>query len=498
MGAFSVHSAEANANSLGAVGQATGTDWWPMFRHDLDHSGYSTTTGPSPRTTPPELWYFLTDYGIEESSPSVANGIVYIGGGYGHVYAINATTGKQVWSNLTTSGSFIYSSPAVVNGVVYIGSNDGRLYAFNAANGAKLWNYTTGSAVQSSPAVTNGVVYFGSYDDHIYALNASTGKQLWNYTTGGWVFSSPAVDGGVVYVGSYDDHIYALNATDGKKLWDYTTGNIVSSSPAVVDGTVYVGSWDDNVYALNASTGAKEWNYTTGSTVRSSPAVTDGVVYFGCDDDHIYALNAATSKQLWNYSTGIGSDIVGSAAVVGGVVYVGTFGALTSLYAINATTGTKLWIDNRGYSIYDSPAVCDGVVYLADGPEVYALAPRPLSVSISPTAVTMNVSMSQQFNSTVSNGTPPYFLQWYLNGTAVSGATGFKWTFTPTSSGSYKVYLNVTDSAGVIATSPSCNVTVNATVPEFQPYMLLPLFLIITLLGAIILKKKRDTRASSG
>ena len=39
------------------------------------------------------------------------------------------------------------SSPAVANGVVYVGSSDGNLYALNASTGARLWNFDTGVAV---------------------------------------------------------------------------------------------------------------------------------------------------------------------------------------------------------------------------------------------------------------------------------------------------------------------------------------------------------------
>jgi outer membrane protein assembly factor BamB len=57
-----------------------------------------------------------------------------------------------------TTGSGVESSPAVANGVVYFGSYDGNLYALSAGTGALLWSYTTGGG-QSSPAVVNGVVY---------------------------------------------------------------------------------------------------------------------------------------------------------------------------------------------------------------------------------------------------------------------------------------------------------------------------------------------------
>jgi len=110
------------------------------------------------------------------------------------------------------SGSTIDSSPAVANGVVYVGSEDSKLYAFNATTGAVLWTATTGTGIySSSPAVANGVVYVGSVDGNLSAFNATTGAPLWNATTGNSMVSSPAVANGVVYVGSGDKHLYAFD-----------------------------------------------------------------------------------------------------------------------------------------------------------------------------------------------------------------------------------------------------------------------------------------------
>jgi len=88
-----------------------------------------------------------------------------------------------------------------------------------------------------------------------------------------------------------------------------------------------------------------------------------------------------------------------------------------------------------------------------------AFTPK-LSVTISPSSATLYVGQSQPFTSTVSDGAPPYSYQWYLNGTLVSGATSSTWTFKPTSAGSYSVYVKVTDSLGMVATSNIATVTV--------------------------------------
>ncbi len=112
------------------------------------------------------------------------------------------------WSYAT--GGRVESSPAVANGVVYIGSLDRTVYALNASTGALLWSSTIRRWGISSPAVANGVVYIGSDDHKVYALNAKTGTWLWSYATGGQVESSPAVANGVVYVGSRDGNVYAF------------------------------------------------------------------------------------------------------------------------------------------------------------------------------------------------------------------------------------------------------------------------------------------------
>jgi outer membrane protein assembly factor BamB len=61
----------------------------------------------------------------------------------------------------------INSSPSVANGVVYVGENQGRIYAFNA-NGCgqpmcqQLWEFITQDPiVNSSPTMVNGTLYVG-------------------------------------------------------------------------------------------------------------------------------------------------------------------------------------------------------------------------------------------------------------------------------------------------------------------------------------------------
>ncbi|MGA3192149.1 MAG: PQQ-binding-like beta-propeller repeat protein [Candidatus Bathyarchaeia archaeon] len=375
------------------------TDEWPMFHHDLTHTAYSTSTAPNTNQT---LWsaHALTTTGnYVTSSPAVAGGIVYVGSNDYHVYALNATTGTQVWSYATRG--MVRSSPAVAGGVVYVGSDDNNVYALNATTGTLVWSYTKGDSVHS-PAVAGDVVYVGSVDGNVYALNASNGALIWSYTTGNYVDSSPAVAGGVIYVGSDDNKTYALNATTGTPVWIYTTGDWVWSSPAVAGGVVYVGSQDGEVYALNAATGAFVWAYMTGSAVDSSPAVVGGVVYVASDDNNVYALNAVTGALVWNYTTG--SWVSSSPAVAGGIVYVGS--SDHNVYALNASNGALIWSYTTGNYVFSSPAVAGGVVFVGslDG-EVYAFGVHydVAVTNVAPSKTVVGQGFSATINVTVAD-----------------------------------------------------------------------------------------------
>jgi len=365
-----IYSRALSEEEIRELAQVEVVDWWPMFRHDLSHTGYSTSTAPYTNNT---IWNYTTGAEVD-SSPAVADGKVYVGSYDYNVYAFNATTGDVIWNY--TTGDNVWSSPAVADGKVYVGSLLGpdvisKVYCLNASTGTHIWNYTTGDHVYSSCAVADGKVYVGSHDSNVYCLNASTGAKIWSYKTGSGVRSSPAVAEGKVYVGSHDHNVYCLNASTGAKIWSYTTGSAVYSSPAVAEGKVYVGSHqtDSNVYCLNASTGAKIWSYKTGSGVDSSPAVVDGRVYVGSIDHNVYCLSASTGAFIWSYTTG--SYVDSSPAVANGKVYVGSHDG--KVYCLSASTGAKIWSYKTGYRVHSCPAVANGKVYVGshDG-KVYA------------------------------------------------------------------------------------------------------------------------------
>jgi len=352
-----------NVKIQSTLSKVDDVDWWPMFRHDLNHTGNSTSPGgPEDNTI---LWTYNTKSEIS-SSPAVVNGKVYIGSNNNNIYCLDANNGDLIWNY--TALYRVRSSPAVSGGKVYIGSDDFKLYCLDAENGSKIWDYETGDEVVSHPVIFDSKIYFGSKDRKVYCLDSENGKSIWNYTVGS-VTSSPAISDGKVYIGSGNSKVYCLNAENGTKLWEYTTGYTIGSSPAISNGKVYIGSHDNKVYCLNAENGTKIWDYTTDFGIPSSPAVAYNKVYIGSADFKVYCLNAENGTKIWDYTTY--QVVYSSPAVADGKVYVGSEDY--RVYCLDAENGKKLWHYTTGSFIFSSPAIADGIVYIGskDG-QVYA------------------------------------------------------------------------------------------------------------------------------
>src|SRR5262249_14281240 len=144
---------------------------------------------------------------------------------------IDADSGQERWTFKGGEDPAIHnqvgfqSSPAVADGVVYVGCRDAHVYAIDAASGRKKWDYPTSKSwVVGTPAVRDGVVYVGTSDSaRFLALDAKTGRLRFNFDAKAYVFSSAAVAGDLVYVGSHNGKLYAVDARTGKLAWEFRT-----------------------------------------------------------------------------------------------------------------------------------------------------------------------------------------------------------------------------------------------------------------------------------
>jgi outer membrane protein assembly factor BamB len=169
------------------------------------------------------------------------------------------------------------------------------------------------------------------------------------------------------------------------------------------------------------------WKFTTGNMV-SSPAVVNGVVYVGSDDFNVYALNASTGSKLWQFATG--GAVESSPAVANGIVYVGSDD--NYVHALNASTGAKLWQFATPGPVISSPAVANGVVYVGSydnnggGPEGHVYA---LNASTGAKLWQFTTHDWVTSSPAVANGVV-YVASWDKNIYALNAGNGFKlWQF---------------------------------------------------------------------
>ena len=208
--------AAKGVNGAGAFAAAPVVVDGVVYIQDLDANVYAISLA-----TGKLKWEYQVNI-PEKSGPgpdgvAVANGVVY-GDTSTAVFALNAATGKVVWddAHLLNSGQGSFEiQPAVAGGRVYLGSaygngpGGGILLALDAATGKELWTFNTvvgpepgvqalgvgaGGAWETPLVGTDGTVTFGTgnpyqsigeaisqpaqqlYTDSEVNLNAATGR----------------------------------------------------------------------------------------------------------------------------------------------------------------------------------------------------------------------------------------------------------------------------------------------------------------------------------
>jgi outer membrane protein assembly factor BamB len=112
------------------------------------------------------------------------------------------------------------------------------------------------------------------------------------------------------------------------------------------------------------------WSTTFDSQIRTSVTISGNNAYVGSFSGIIYALDASTGAKIWNFSTG--GAVWSSPAVTNGVVYVGSND--WTVYALNAATGREIWNFPTGGGVFSSPTVSGNIVYVGSTDNnVYAL-----------------------------------------------------------------------------------------------------------------------------
>ena len=213
----------------GALAQASGD--WPTYLDNEGRAGFNGAETAITSSTAPSLtqrWADTAGGGVS-AEPVQVNGVVYYGSWDGYERAADAATGTLLWSAYLGQTTDTHCSPPTVGvastatvgaitaggtttQAVFVGGGDGNFYALDASTGAVIWKTQLGAPpdyfLWSSPLFYNGSIYEGvaSFGDcplvrsALVQMDAATGAvQNTLYTvpagcTGAGVWGSPTAD----------------------------------------------------------------------------------------------------------------------------------------------------------------------------------------------------------------------------------------------------------------------------------------------------------------
>ena len=147
-------------------------------------------------------WIFQTDIRESmETSPIVVNGVMYVTTSFDHLYALNAQTGEQLWHYKHDMGPItVYCcgpnnrGAAVYGDKVYIATLDAKLDAVDAKTGKLVWSQqiadpSLGYSETMAPTAVDGKILIGTNGGEygirgfVKAYDANDGKLLWTFDT---------------------------------------------------------------------------------------------------------------------------------------------------------------------------------------------------------------------------------------------------------------------------------------------------------------------------
>jgi polyvinyl alcohol dehydrogenase (cytochrome) len=376
---------------------------WTSYLHDGSHSSYNpgaTSITPGNIGSLEPVWRWIvppspnTGTTLLQATPTVSDGVAYIGAEDGYFYAVSEATQQVLWSDFlglvtpttcpgtwgVTSTATVADDPVTGNPTVYVNAPDGHLDALDAATGTLLWQGTVGIPstkrnnyyAWGSPLVTDGNVYIGVSSEcdnplvpgAVLAFNQSTGTQagVWHALPtgdiGASVWSSPGItaDGRIIATTgngypntgqpANDQSIVALDPNTLSLLdsWE------VPPSQSIKDGD-FGGSPTMFTATINGV-----------STNMVGACNKDGIYYaFNSDDlaagpvwqttiSQPYAGGAAecVAAAIWD-----GTNLIeggGGPTTINGVSYMG------SVQDLNPATGVPVWQTGLPGTVVGSPS----------------------------------------------------------------------------------------------------------------------------------------------
>jgi quinohemoprotein ethanol dehydrogenase len=248
-------------------------------------------------------WYYdLDTHRGQEATPVAVDGVLYTTSAWSKVQAFRASTGELLWQfDPGVPGAVaahvccdvVNRGVAVWQGRVYVGTLDGRLIALDARTGKPVWSVLTVDpqrpyAITGVPLIARGKVIIGNAGaefgvrGYVTAYDASTGKQAWRFYV---VPGNPAQ-------GFENEEMRRAARTWSGEWWKDggggTVWNSLSYDPAL--GLVYMGTGN-----------ASPWSGPVDGGERGDALYTASIVAVHVDDGRYAWHYQTTPADVWDY-----------------------------------------------------------------------------------------------------------------------------------------------------------------------------------------------------
>jgi outer membrane protein assembly factor BamB len=374
---------------------------WPQWRGP-NRDGISKETGllkQWPADGPPLVWK-AAGAGRGYSSFSISNGRMYTMGLRGDrefIVAFDVATGKEVWATphgtafRNDRGDGPRGTPTIDGDRIYALGGSGDLSALNAGTGKVIWTKNVlkefgGSNIQwgisESPLVMGNklLVNAGGPGASIVALNKTNGSVIWKSQSDDAGYSSGIpieVNGATQVVFFTAQRAVGLDPNDGKLLWEYARpSNRVANvaTPIVRANRVFISSdygTGGGVVEIKPDNKAQEIYFTKEMKNHHSSSVLIGDHLYGFSSSILVAMKFDTGEIAWR-DRSVGK---GSLVYADGHLYCfsenGVVGLVEASPAGYKEKG-RFKIQQDSLPTWTHPVVAGGRLYLRDQDTIYA------------------------------------------------------------------------------------------------------------------------------
>jgi outer membrane protein assembly factor BamB len=298
--------------ALAGCGSMNPMNWWS---DDSNEIPVAELVDIQERVRLQKVWSASTDGGMDDDRvklvPFVYEGNVFVAEREGKVKALNAGSGRTIWSADTELN--ISGGPGAGEGLVLVGTSDGEVVALDEVDGEERWRARVSSEVLSVPKASQGVVVVHTIDGKLFALNAQNGKQLWFYDRSIPVLtlhgsSSPVISGPAVFCGFSNGRMVAFELESGRLLWEATVSVPrgrselermvdIDGDPLVLGGLVFVATFQGDLAAIVERSGEVVWRRKLSSHAGLGGDFQQ--LYVTDEEDHVWAIDPRNGAALW-------------------------------------------------------------------------------------------------------------------------------------------------------------------------------------------------------